>query len=239
MSSELIARLISSVIFLQGIAICTMEDEALSTLPTNEMLKELSVTGMINHTGIEYIVRTRQLRKLSLFLDRIDDRDIELIGQHQPLEELTIANSWVKDSGVVLLAKNTTLKALALSYNQITDEGVKSLSENTNLISLSLAHNKLTDSCVPYLTKMRSLVELNVSKNALTVSGVKMLYESGIREIDASSTMQKRMLTFSFDAMRQRTLHAGPDLDNPAQFGRVSGADLVAYYSEIRTRLGV
>jgi Leucine-rich repeat (LRR) protein len=148
---------------------------------------------------VESISHLRNLRKLSLKGDQIDDAGAESISKMQQITELRLSNNQIGNLGATKISqmRNLTvldlennhvgkfgcaniselplLKVLNLNSNEIADFGAGRIGRRMELTSLSLAHNQITDEGAEALSGMKQLESLDLRGNQISNAGAQKL----------------------------------------------------------------
>ena len=146
----------------------------------NENIKniDISFNHKINLSLISHILSLKNLSKLNLQMNSIDDKEIKSIVNYikennSPIKTLILKNNKITSEGSVsivdLIKFSKTLKVLDLSYNELKSEGVKKIcngiivSNSTSCLEqLFLNGNKCNDYCADDIFNL--LVNNNVKK---------------------------------------------------------------------------
>ena len=131
----------------------------------NENIKniDLSFNHNINISLMSHILSLKNLSKLNLQMNNINDKDIKTIinfikDNNTPIKNLILKNNKITQEGSEsisdLIKFSKTLKLLDLSFNELKSEGVKKICNsiivtepNSNLEQLFLNGNKCNDYC--------------------------------------------------------------------------------------------
>ena len=165
----------------------------------NENIKsiDISFNHKINLSLISHILSLKNLSKLNLQMNSIDDKEIKSIVNYikennSPIKTLILKNNKITSEGSVsivdLIKFSKTLKVLDLSYNELKSEGVKKIcngiivSNSTSCLEqLFLNGNKCNDYCADDIFNL--LVNNNVKKLKLLSLSVNFFSNKGIDKI--------------------------------------------------------
>ena len=168
----------------------------------NENIKsiDISFNHKINLSLISHILSLKNLSKLNLQMNSIDDKEIKSIVNYikennSPIKTLILKNNKITSEGSVsivdLIKFSKTLKVLDLSYNELKSEGVKKIcngiivSNSTSCLEqLFLNGNKCNDYCADDIFNL--LVNNNVKKLKLLSLSVNFFSNKGIDKILSS-----------------------------------------------------
>ena len=168
----------------------------------NENIKsiDISFNHKINLSLISHILSLKNLSKLNLQMNSIDDKEIKSIVNYikennSPIKTLILKNNKISSEGsasiVDLIKFSKTLKVLDLSYNELKSEGVKKIcngiivSNSTSCLEqLFLNGNKCNDYCADDIFNL--LVNNNVKKLKLLSLSVNFFSNKGIDKILSS-----------------------------------------------------
>ena len=168
----------------------------------NENIKniDISFNHKINLSLISNILSLKNLSKLNLQMNSIDDKEIKSIVNYikennSPIKTLILKNNKISSEGsasiVDLIKFSKTLKVLDLSYNELKSEGVKKIcngiivSNSTSCLEqLFLNGNKCNDYCADDIFNL--LVNNNVKKLKLLSLSVNFFSNKGIDKILSS-----------------------------------------------------
>ena len=168
----------------------------------NENIKniDISFNHKINLSLISHILSLKNLSKLNLQMNSIDDKEIKSIVNYikennSPIKTLILKNNKISSEGsasiVDLIKFSKTLKVLDLSYNELKSEGVKKIcngiivSNSTSCLEqLFLNGNKCNDYCADDIFNL--LVNNNVKKLKLLSISVNFFSNKGIDKILSS-----------------------------------------------------
>ena len=168
----------------------------------NENIKsiDISFNHKINLSLISHILSLKNLSKLNLQMNSIDDKEIKSIVNYikennSPIKTLILKNNKITSEGSVsivdLIKFSKTLKVLDLSYNELKSEGVKKIcnsiivSNSTSCLEqLFLNGNKCNDYCADDIFNL--LVNNNVKKLKLLSISVNFFSNKGIDKILSS-----------------------------------------------------
>ena len=168
----------------------------------NENIKsiDISFNHKINLSLISHILSLKNLSKLNLQMNSIDDTEIKSIVNYikennSPIKTLILKNNKITSEGsasiVDLIKFSKTLKVLDLSYNELKSEGVKKIcngiivSNSTSCLEqLFLNGNKCNDYCADDIFNL--LVNNNVKKLKLLSLSVNFFSNKGIDKILSS-----------------------------------------------------
>ena len=168
----------------------------------NENIKsiDISFNHKINLSLISHILSLKNLSKLNLQMNSIDDKEIKSIVNYikennSPIKTLILKNNKITSEGSVsivdLIKFSKTLKVLDLSYNELKSEGVKKIcngiivSNSTSCLEqLFLNGNKCNDYCADDIFNL--LVNNNVKKLKMLSLSVNFFSNKGIDKILSS-----------------------------------------------------
>ena len=168
----------------------------------NENIKsiDISFNHKINLSLISHILSLKNLSKLNLQMNSIDDKEIKSIVNYikennSPIKTLILKNNKISSEGsasiVDLIKFSKTLKVLDLSYNELKSEGVKKIcngiivSNSTSCLEqLFLNGNKCNDYCADDIFNL--LVNNNVKKLKMLSLSVNFFSNKGIDKILSS-----------------------------------------------------
>jgi Ran GTPase-activating protein (RanGAP) involved in mRNA processing and transport len=168
----------------------------------NENIKniDISFNHKINLSLISHILSLKNLSKLNLQMNSIDDKEIKSIVNYikennSPIKTLILKNNKITSEGSVsivdLIKFSKTLKVLDLSYNELKSEGVKKIcngiivSNSTSCLEqLFLNGNKCNDYCADDIFNL--LVNNNVKKLKLLSLSVNFFSNKGIDKVLSS-----------------------------------------------------
>ena len=168
----------------------------------NENIKsiDISFNHKINLSLVSHILSLKNLSKLNLQMNSIDDKEIKSIVNYikennSPIKTLILKNNKISSEGsasiVDLIKFSKTLKVLDLSYNELKSEGVKKIcngiivSNSTSCLEqLFLNGNKCNDYCADDIFNL--LVNNNVKKLKLLSLSVNFFSNKGIDKILSS-----------------------------------------------------
>ena len=168
----------------------------------NENIKsiDISFNHKINLSLVSHILSLKNLSKLNLQMNSIDDKEIKSIVNYikennSPIKTLILKNNKITSEGSVsivdLIKFSKTLKVLDLSYNELKSEGVKKIcngiivSNSTSCLEqLFLNGNKCNDYCADDIFNL--LVNNNVKKLKLLSLSVNFFSNKGIDKILSS-----------------------------------------------------
>ena len=168
----------------------------------NENIKsiDISFNHKINLSLISHILSLKNLSKLNLQMNSIDDKEIKSIVNYikennSPIKTLILKNNKISSEGsasiVNLIKFSKTLKVLDLSYNELKSEGVKKIcngiivSNSTSCLEqLFLNGNKCNDYCANDIFNL--LVNNNVKKLKMLSLSVNFFSNKGIDKILSS-----------------------------------------------------
>jgi len=111
------------------------------------------------------------LRRLTLNVSGVSDKELNTIAGCKNLRELIIPASMLSDDGVAALAKLPRLEALDLSENpRLTDKAVATIAGLERIERLYLGKTGLTDKGLMELKPLEGLRELHVAGTKVTAN---------------------------------------------------------------------
>ena len=168
----------------------------------NENIKniDLSFNHNINISLMNHILSLKNLSKLNLQMNNINDKDIKTIinlikDNNTPIKNLILKNNKITQEGSEsisdLIKFSKTLKLLDLSFNELKSEGVKKICNsiivtepNSNLEQLFLNGNKCNDYCSDDIfnllinKKSKKLKLLSLNLNFFSNKGIDKILSS-------------------------------------------------------------
>lgn len=120
---------------------CPVADADLKTLEPLYNLKAVDFSDTdIKGDGLQYLSRSRFLRRLVLRNTAIDDNAMKWIGNWPYLENLDLRGTNVSDEGLKQLAANRYLRRLMVEDTQVTSAGVAAIRDVLTSCEVSSAH---------------------------------------------------------------------------------------------------
>jgi Leucine Rich repeat len=157
----------------------TPEDfhRAVSGLRHLKRLRELSISKSPTLQGqdLESIANLRELERLSLCEDRLEDGALQNLCKLERLQTLALMWNRFSGEGLASLGNLHRLEAIDLYDNQVTDAGLSSFSKIASLKYLCLEKNQITDDGLKYLAPLTNLEYLQLAKNRITGKGLPQL----------------------------------------------------------------
>ena len=168
----------------------------------NENIKniDLSFNHNINISLMNHILSLKNLSKLNLQMNNINDKDIKTIinfikDNNTPIKNLILKNNKITQEGSESISElikfSKTLKLLDLSFNDLKSEGVKKICNsiivtepNSNLEQLFLNGNKCNDYCSDDIfnllinKKSKKLKLLSLNLNFFSNKGIDKILSS-------------------------------------------------------------
>ena len=166
----------------------------------NENIKhiDISFNHNINLSLMSHILSLKNLSKLNLQMNNINDSDIKQLviymkDNNTPIKELILKNNKITQDGCDsisdLIKFNNKLKLLDLSFNELKSEGVRKICNainisNSNLEQLYLNGNKCNDYCADDIFNLlvnsytKKLKVLSLNLNFFSNKGVDKILSS-------------------------------------------------------------